>query len=64
MPRGNPKRHTDLRLDPATIDAVRAYGVPLTQAVEEGLALWLGRQKRKVGKAEADRIAARKARHG
>jgi hypothetical protein len=40
-----------LRIDPATVEAVQACAVPFTQAVEEGLALWLAREKRR--KAEA-----------
>jgi hypothetical protein len=55
MPRGNPKRPTFLRLDPTLYDAVAATGMPLTDAIEEGLALWLARQKRKA--AKPDRLA-------
>jgi hypothetical protein len=40
-----------LRIDPATVEVVQACAVPFTQAVEEGLALWLAREKRR--KAEA-----------
>jgi hypothetical protein len=47
MPRGSPKRRMMLRIDPATVAAVAAHDVPFTQAVEEGLALWLARQKRR-----------------
>jgi hypothetical protein len=47
MPRGNPKRPTTLRLRPGLVEAVAAYGVPLTQAIEEGLDWWLTRAKRR-----------------
>jgi hypothetical protein len=47
MPRGNPKRPTQLRLDPARVATVQALGVPLTRAIEEGLDLWLAREKRR-----------------
>jgi hypothetical protein len=47
MPRGNPKRPTQLRLDPARVAAVQALGVTLTRAIEEGLDLWLAREKRR-----------------
>jgi hypothetical protein len=36
-----------LRLDPEIIEAVKARGVPLTRVVEEGIAWWLAREKRK-----------------
>lgn len=55
MPYGNPKRPTMMRLDPARVAAVQALGVPLTQAVEEGLDLWLARAKRR--KAKPDPLA-------
>jgi hypothetical protein len=41
MPRGNPKRRTMMRLPPDLVAAVAERGVPLTHAVEQGLALWL-----------------------
>jgi hypothetical protein len=47
MPRGNPKRPTTLRLRPGLVEAVATYGVPLTQAIEEGLDWWLAREKRR-----------------
>ena len=52
MPRGNPKRPTQLRLDPVRVAAVQAYGVPVTRAIEEGLDLWLARERRRQGKAD------------
>jgi hypothetical protein len=52
MPRGNPKRPTQLRLDPPRVAAVQATGVPLTRAIEEGLDLWLAREKRKAAKPD------------
>ena len=52
MPHGNPKRPTMMRLDPARVAAVQAFGVPLTQAVEEGLDLWLSRERRKAAKPD------------
>jgi hypothetical protein len=54
MPRGNPKRPTQLRLDPVRVTAVQALGVPLTRAIEEGLDLWLARERRKAAKGGAD----------
>jgi hypothetical protein len=47
MPRGNPKLPIMLRITRELRDAVGAYGVPFTQAVEEGLDLWLAREKRR-----------------
>jgi hypothetical protein len=52
MPRGNPKRPTQLRLDPARVAAVQALGTPLTRAIEEGLDLWLARERRKAAKPD------------
>lgn len=36
------------------LEAIRATGMPLTQAIEDALALWLARQKRK---AKTDPLA-------
>lgn len=47
MPRGNPKLPIMLRISREMRDAVAAHGVPFTQAVEEGVALWLAREKRR-----------------
>jgi hypothetical protein len=63
VPRGNPKQVITLRIDPATIETVRGYGVPFTQAVEEGIAWWLARQRRRDAKAEPEAASpARKRR--
>src|ERR1700712_1474502 len=47
MPRGAPRRPTNLRLDPALVAEVlvdaKAEGLTLTAAIEEGLRLWLKR---------------------
>jgi hypothetical protein len=47
MPRGNPKRPINLRIEQETLDAVRETGVPLTQAIEEAIAQWLARWQRR-----------------
>jgi hypothetical protein len=54
MPRGNPKRHAVLRLDPELMDAVRELAGPggFTAAVEEGLRWWITKQKRRPGKTD------------
>jgi hypothetical protein len=52
MPRGNPKLPIMLRITRELRDAVTAYGVPFTKAVEEGLDLWLARAKRRQTKAD------------
>jgi hypothetical protein len=54
MPRGNPKQPILIRLDPAVIAEVRGYTENLTGAVEEGLAWWLKRERRK---ADAEPLA-------
>jgi hypothetical protein len=57
MPRGNPKRHAVLRLDPELMDEVRELAGPgrFTAAVEVGLRLWLAREKRRLARDEAAR---------
>ena len=62
MPRGNPGKLVAFRLDPALIVAVQERTPNLKQAVEEGLGLWLAREKRKAkGDPPATReIAGRK----
>jgi hypothetical protein len=60
MPRGNPKRPTYFRLDPALHDAVVAHGMPLTEALEEGLRLFPAQQRRKA-EAKPRPRASRKA---
>jgi hypothetical protein len=47
MPRGNPGKLVAFRLDPALIVAVQERTPNLKQAVEEGLGLWLAREKRR-----------------
>ena len=54
MPRGAPKRVFTFRLAPELIEAVQRYTDNATDAVEEGLALWLKRARRK---ASADPLA-------
>jgi len=58
MPRGNPKKFTGVRLDPALLAEVQAVAesqaTNVTAAVDEGLRLWLARTKRK-----ADLLAKR-----
>jgi len=49
MPRGNPKKFTGVRLDPALLAAVLEHEPNLTVAIEEGLALWLKRAQRRAG---------------
>jgi hypothetical protein len=46
MPRGNPKRAVLIRLDPALVEKVRGHSTNLTEAIEQGLELWLKRAKR------------------
>jgi hypothetical protein len=52
MPRGNPKRVTAVRLDPALVEDVKRYTADFTVAVEEALALWLKRAKRQGAKPD------------
>jgi hypothetical protein len=47
MPHGNPKKFTSFRIEPELLDAVRALTTNVTQAVEEGLRLWLARAQRR-----------------
>jgi len=49
---------TTVRLPPETLAEVRRYSDSFTVAVEQGLALWLTRERRK---AEAKPRASRKA---
>jgi hypothetical protein len=51
MPRGAPKRVVTFRIDPELLDEIHAYDVVLTEAVEEGMRLWLRRAKRVPPKA-------------
>jgi hypothetical protein len=53
MPRGKPKQTISLRIAPETIVTIRLTGIPVTQAIEEGLALWLERRKRDRRRAAA-----------
>jgi hypothetical protein len=66
MPRGNPRRNFVLRLLPDLVAEAREAAGPrgFAAAVEEGLRLWLAREKRNRGKAHlypptAREIAAR-----
>ena len=47
MPRGNPGKLVALRLDPALVAAVKENAPNMTRAVEEGLRLWLAKERRK-----------------
>jgi hypothetical protein len=47
MPHGNPKKFTAFRIDPELLDTVRALTTNVTQAVEEGLRLWVARTQRR-----------------
>jgi hypothetical protein len=47
MPHGNPKKFSSFRIDPQLLDAVRALTTNVTQAVEEGLRLWVARVQRR-----------------
>ena len=57
MPRGNPGKLVAFRLDPALVAAVVERTANMKQAVEQGLCLWLAREKRKSAKAGADPLA-------
>jgi hypothetical protein len=46
MPRGSPKRVTAVRLDPALVEEVKRHTEDFTEAVEQGLHLWLRQQRR------------------
>jgi hypothetical protein len=61
MPRGNPKPVITVRLDRALTDEVRRYTANFTDAVEEGLMLWL-KQKRRKAEPLARRLAPPTAR--
>jgi hypothetical protein len=47
MPHGNPKKFSSFRIDRQLLDAVRALTTNVTQAVEEGLRLWVARAQRR-----------------
>jgi hypothetical protein len=51
MPRGNPKKFTGVRLDPALLAEVQECAPSLSAAIEEGLRLWLVRERRRQAKA-------------
>ena len=53
MPRGNPKKFSGFRLDPALLAAVQERTDNVTAAVEEGLRLWLAYERRKASKVAA-----------
>ena len=53
MPRGRPKSLTAVRLAPELLAETRRYTSNLTQAVEEGLRLWLKRAQRQPKPPEA-----------
>ena len=65
MPRGNPKKVTGVRLDPALLAEVQERAPNVSAAIEEGLALWLKRERRKdeqgatKAKPKADPLAKR-----
>jgi hypothetical protein len=69
MPRGNPKKFTGVRLDPALLAEVQERAPNVSAAIEEGLALWLKRERRKdeqgatkpKAKPKADPLAKRLA---
>ena len=63
MPRGNPKRPTNLRLDPALVTEVLERTDDLTAAVEGGLRLWL-RRARRAGAASGRPNPNRRTRQG
>jgi hypothetical protein len=56
MPRGNPGKLVAFRLDPALIAAVEEHTANMKRAVEEGLRLWIARERRK---AKGDPLATR-----
>jgi hypothetical protein len=58
MPRGRPRKLTTIRLPPDLLDTVVAQGVGVTEAIEEGLHLWLARRRRQA-KAPAPARPAR-----
>jgi hypothetical protein len=62
MPRGNPKKFTGARLDPALLAAVQEHTPNLSAAIEQGLRLWLARAKRKAAISSAARAKDRAAR--
>lgn len=51
MPRGAPRKQTNLRLDPKLMAEVREHTDNLTRAIEDGLRLWL-KQAKKAAKAK------------
>jgi hypothetical protein len=52
MPRGNPKKKMILRIDPALAAEVKLHlgDGYFTTAIEEGLRLWLARERRRAAK--------------
>jgi hypothetical protein len=62
MPRGNPKKFTGVRLDPALLAAVHEHTPNLSAAIEQGLRLWLARAKRKAARSSVARAEDRAAR--
>ena len=63
MPRGNPKKPTIIRLDPALIAEFRdlaGQGANFSAAVAEGLRWWLTRERRRQHAPPDRKINARK----
>jgi hypothetical protein len=54
MPRGNPKKLTAVRLDPALVAEVLEHTDNLTAAIEDGLRLWLRRARRRAPATRAE----------
>jgi hypothetical protein len=69
MPRGAPRRPTNLRLDPALVSevlaAAKAEGITLTAAIEAGSRFWLRRPRTVTSPAEiAKYLALQRAEFG
>ena len=47
MPRGDPKKPINIRLPPELVEDVRKLTDNLTLAIEEGLRLWIARERRR-----------------
>ncbi|MHB1310515.1 MAG: type II toxin-antitoxin system CcdA family antitoxin [Gemmatimonadaceae bacterium] len=47
MPRGDPKKPINVRLAPELVEEARALTDNLTRAIEEGLCLWIARERRR-----------------
>jgi len=63
MPRGNPKKPTIIRLDPALIAEFRdlaGHEANFSAAVAEGLRWWLTRERRRQHAPPARELKARK----